>query len=119
LTGKGEPLRSASTCEEPELPNPDEPARQDMGDIATEEFRGSQGHFSLLVAVRVILPAKGHAFAVEIKQAVIADCNPMGIAAQITEHLLGVSKGRLGVCNPILVSKLIEEVCERSRLLEN
>lgn len=50
----------------------------------------------------VVLPPKGDALAIERQQSVIANGNPMRVAAEIAEHLSRPAEGRFGVDHPVL-----------------
>src|SRR3954466_3765092 len=59
-----------------------EAVRQDVGEEATDEFRGRDGH---LLAV---LRAEADAMLVERNESVVRDAHAMSVPAEILEHLL-------------------------------
>jgi len=70
--GRGEQLscesqsgRAVRICQIPELPDADETARQDVLGETADELVGRKRHLPLLVAMSVVLPAEGHALAIE------------------------------------------------------
>ena len=66
----------------------------------------------------VILPAEGHAFAIEIQQAVIADGNPVCVPAQIPKYLSRAAKCRSDIHDPILPKDRTKESREALRVVE-
>jgi hypothetical protein len=94
--------KTVSSCQEAELANADEAVRQHVLDIAPQELFYRERHRSLLVAMRIIFPAKGNAISVKGQQAMIADRDSVGVPAQITKHLSRTAESRFSVNNPIL-----------------
>ena len=86
-----------------------EASGQHVGEKPAEELFGGKSHLSLLVAVGVILPAKGHLLSVEAQQAVIGDRHPMGVAAEVTEHLYWPAESWLGIDDPVLTEEGSQE----------
>jgi hypothetical protein len=69
----------------------------------------------------IVSPAEGDAIVLEGHETVIGDRDPMGVAGQVVENMLGTAEGWLGVDDPILLAELPEEVAEclrRGKLLE-
>jgi hypothetical protein len=64
------------------------------------------------VALLPIAVGKADPSVMDIDNAVVRDCYPMGIAANILQYLLGAGKGALGVDDPILGVELIHEALE-------
>jgi hypothetical protein len=60
----------------------------------------------------VILPAKGDALLVEVRQAMIGDGYAMGVAAEIAQHLHGSTEGGLGIDDPVVAVQAAEELRE-------
>jgi len=69
---------------------------------------GGEGQGALLVAVGVVLPAESNLLAVESQQAVIAERDPVGVAAEVTQDT-GAAHGRFGVDHPILGEERVDE----------
>ena len=87
----------------------DESLRQDVKQKSSDELAGGDGHRSHLVAVGVISPTEGNAFAVEGDESVVGDGDTMSITAEIANDLLGAAEGGLGINNPILTKQCSEE----------
>ena len=85
---------------------------------AAQEFLDRQGHQALLVAVRGVSPAKGDLVALQGDQAVIEDRHAVGVAAEITENVLGTTEGRFAVDHPVLTEKGAKESSESLRFRE-
>jgi hypothetical protein len=71
------------------LPDANETSRQNVLGETAEELACRKSHLPLLVAVSIVLPAEGHALAIEGQQAMITDRNAMRIPSQIAKHLGG------------------------------
>ena len=89
LPREGESGRAMRVGQISKLPDADETSRQNVLGETAEELACRKGHLPLLVAMRVVLPAEGHALAIEGQQAMIADRNAMRIPPQIAKHLEG------------------------------
>lgn len=76
---------------------------------AAQELACGERHDSLLVAVGVVLPSEADALTVEAEQALIADGNTMGIAAEVAQHANGISERRLGIDNPVVLEQRAHE----------
>lgn len=70
------------------------------------------------VAVTIIAPAEGYAGLVGADQATVGDGDPVGIAAEIGEDLLGRAERRLGIDDPVLATKLPDRGREGMGLTE-
>jgi hypothetical protein len=70
-------LGSVPVSKEAEVPDADEARRQYMQEKAAQELIGRKSHLSLLVAVRIILPAELDLLAIEAQQTMIADGDAM------------------------------------------
>ena len=69
---------------------------------APQKLLGGEGHRSLLIAVGIVLPAEGDLIMLEGHKTVVGDGNAMGIAGQITQHMMGTAEGGLGIDDPVL-----------------
>jgi hypothetical protein len=67
------------------VPNAMEAIRQDVEEEAAHELADRDAHDSVLVPapLPILLPAEADVRLVEIKQAIIGDSDPMGVARQI------------------------------------
>ena len=83
------------------MPDPLKPGWQDMQQEAADELLRIHTHHFLARFVAIILPVKADLAIGEADQAIIGNGHPMGIAAEIVEHLPGAAKRRLGVNVPL------------------
>jgi len=65
--------------------------------------------------VRGVSPAKGDFIALQGDQAVIGDRHAVGVAAEITENVLGATEGRFAVDHPVVTEEGAEESSESLR----
>ncbi len=84
------------------MPDAYEPSRKDMQEKAAQELIGGKSHLPFLIAVRVILPAEGHLFAVKAQQTTVADGNAMGVASKVRQDVLWSAEWWLRIDHPIL-----------------
>ena len=101
---------------EAEVPDADEALREHVQQEAANELLGGNGHRALLVAVSIIPPAERDVVAIEGEQSMIGDGDAMGIAAEVTQHLLGTAEGGLCINNPFLPEQRSQESGEALRL---
>ena len=83
------------------MPDADESTWQDVLSKSSQEVGCGKSHDALLIAVRIISPPEGDPVTIKSKQAMIADGNPMRIAAQVAKHLRWSAERRLGINNPV------------------
>ena len=83
------------------MPNPLKAARQHMQQEAAHELLGLQAHHLLARVVAVVLPVKADLIVGEVNQAMVGDGNPMRVAAEILEGVLGAAKRAFGVNYPL------------------
>ena len=65
----------------------------------------SEGHFALLAAMRVVLPAESDPVILEGHEAVIGDGDAMGVAGEITDDMLGSAERWFGIDHPVVVKQ--------------
>ena len=106
---EGHAGRATGVRQKSRLANADEAARQDVLDEAAEKLHRRERHRALLAAMRVVLPVKRHALAVEGEQSVIADRHAMGVAPEVAQHRGRAAEGRLGVDDPVRVEEGVDE----------
>ena len=63
--------------------------------------------------MRVILPAKGDALALEGYEPMVGNSHPLGVAAEIPKHLPWPAESRLGIDHPILSMEAAQKFAER------
>ena len=78
----------------------------------SQEFLRGERHLSLLITVRIILPAEGNLVMLEGHEPVVGDGDPMGVAGEITKHMMGSAEGWLGIDDPVLTEKGSQEGTE-------
>ena len=107
-------LSPLARSEEAEEADANEAGRQHVLQEPPQELFPRQRHQSSLVAVGVVLPAKGDLAIGESDQAVVRDRNPVGVSCQVVENVARPAEGRLGVNDPVL---LMERAYERAKCL--
>ena len=65
------------------MPDSDIAMRQYMKEVPPDELMGTDGHGLLLIPIGVITPAEGDLAFLELEDAVIADSDSVGIAAEV------------------------------------
>jgi len=83
------------------VPHAHEAARQHVQEEPADEFLGIDREQPSPVAAPAIAIGKADAALIESTQALVADGNPVGVAAQIVQHLSGAGPGRLAVDDPL------------------
>ena len=83
--------------EDAEVPNADEALGDDVEEEAADELLGRQRHDFHAVTVAVVFPAKPHDPVLEIDEALVGEGDPVGVAPEVLEYLLGAGEGGLGV----------------------
>lgn len=112
MLGNGQISRPAAIGQKTILANADEAARQDVLGEAPQEFGDAQGHLALFAAMGIVLPAEGDVLAVKRQKPMIADGNPMCVAAEITKHLSWPAESWLGIDYPVLSEYGAQKRCE-------
>jgi hypothetical protein len=96
----------------PEVANADEAGGKHVEEEAAQELLHRQSHQALLVTVPGVSPAEGDLVVLKGEQTVIGDGHAVGVAAEITENLLGTAEGRLTVDHPVPSKERTEEGSE-------
>jgi len=112
LPALGELGRARAVGEEAEVPDADEAVGHDVQEKAADELRRLQLHHLHAIAVGVVFPAEAHPAIVEAEEALVGQRDPMGVAAQVLEHLLGAGEGAFSVHDPVRLAKLAEPLRE-------
>ena len=90
------------------------PARQHVPQETADKLRAGQRHLTPGVLLSsVILVAKAHRVMAKFLDAMVADGYPVGIAADVAHHFLGIAKGRFTVDHPVAGDHCIEKTFER------
>ena len=106
------------------MADPVEAVRQGVQQEAADEFLGVEGHDLLLAAMTIVAPAEGHFGIGDADQAGIGDSDPMGVAAEIGQHLLRPAEGSLGIDDPRDAAQACDPagkgsgVCEPGKIAE-
>ena len=103
---------TAASGEEAERADADKAAGQDVEQEAAQELLGTEGHHSLLITVRIVLPTESKLVMVESHEAVVGDGHAMGVAGEIAEHRMGTAEGWLGVDDPVVTEQGAQEGAE-------
>ncbi len=88
------------------------PVGQRMDQEAADELIGIEGHDLRAAAVAIILPAECDMVVGYTDQAGVGDRNPMGVAPEIGQNLLGPAERRFGVDDPFDPAQVIEMLGE-------
>src|SRR5262249_7067058 len=91
---------------------------QGMQQEAADKLGGQEGQQVLPVAVPIVLPTESHLVGFEFYQALIGDGDAMGVAAEVGEHLLWPTEGRLGIDHPFFTTQGRQEARERAGVIE-
>jgi hypothetical protein len=82
---------------------------------APQEFDSTQSHLVKTMIVTIVPPRKSDLAVLESQKTVIGNSDAMSVAGEVFENLLGTSKGRLGVDDPVFLVKLGKPAFEDSR----
>jgi hypothetical protein len=82
--------------------DPDEALREDVEKEALEEVDCGKGHPPRVVSVSPVLPSKRELVVLDADEAIVGDRDPMRVAREIVDDLLGPGHGRLRVHHPVL-----------------
>jgi hypothetical protein len=100
--GSGQQAGASRVRKKSELPDANEASRQNVERKPAQKLARRQRHLTLFVAVSIVFPAKGNVLTVECQQPVVADGNPVGVAAEILKYLAGSAERGLGIDHPLL-----------------
>ena len=108
-----EDFRSTAIGQESEGTDADKAAGENMEKKTAQELWRAECHLSVLVPVGIILPAEGNLVMLEGQETVVGDGDAMGVAGEITQHMMGTAEGWLGVDDPVLTEQGAQERAER------
>src|SRR4030095_8120542 len=91
------------------VPDTDKTVGQDVKQKAAHELVRRDGHDSRLVADCIVPPTKRDVAAIEGNETVVGDGDTMGVASEVTDHVLGAAEGGLGIDNPVLAKQRPEK----------
>jgi hypothetical protein len=98
---QGERLSAVAVGKQSEVADLDETGRQDVEQETADEFDRIEGHDAAAVAMTGVAPAEAHMSVVEAEESSVGDGNPMRVAGQVLQHMLGSAERRLGVDHPL------------------
>jgi hypothetical protein len=75
----------------------------------SDKFICLERHGLLTVIVGIIPPEKRNIAIPVGEDAVIADCDPVGISAEVLENTFGATEGRFAIDDPLLFIELFPE----------
>jgi hypothetical protein len=85
---------------------------------SSDKFICLQRHGLFTVVVCIISPEERDIAVMDIKDAVIADRDPVSISAEVLKDTLGTIEGRLAIDDPLFMVKMSPEGCEGSEFLK-
>ena len=80
-----------------------EAARQHVQEKPPDKLVGTNRELLFFVVVAAVPVAEPYAAVLDGNDPVVGDCHPVGVTAQILEHLLRPAEGLLGIGDPLLV----------------
>jgi len=98
------------------IPDAHEAVGQDVKKESPDKLPGLKSHDAASVVVAVILPSEGYRAVFQFYQAIIGDGDPVRIAGEVIEHLLGAPKWRFGINDPFGMAALSKGFGEDPRL---
>ena len=84
----------------------------------SDELRSLQSHCFILVSISIITPEKKDLIPLHFDDAMIADCNIVGVSSQILKEHLTAVEGRLRVDDPFPAIKVLKKSREPIRVDE-
>lgn len=98
------------------MPDADKALGQHMQEKAAQELSGSDSHHLLCAAMRIVLPLKSNALAIESAEAVIRDRDTVRVAAEIAEYLHRAAERRFRINHPAPHVQGPEQLCKLFRI---
>ena len=96
---------SPPVSEESEVADTHEAAWQQVEKEAAQELFDRQSHDPLLVAVGGVTPAKSDVSVGESNQPAVGDGDPMGVGAEIAQHMFWPTERPFGVDDPVVTEQ--------------
>jgi hypothetical protein len=118
LSAARESLGPNAVGEEPIVADVHEAGGQDVEKKPADEFDSVEGHGSLAVSVGIVLDAEGHLTLLDRYEPLIGDSDPVSVAGEVFEGLLGTSEGGFCIDDPVGLLKGLEEVLPLTRVWE-
>ena len=109
LASERDESSSARVGEIAEVADANEASGQHMLAEAAQELPCGERHDALLVAMCVVFPSEAYVVTIEAEQALVADGDTVGIAAEIPQHARRLTEGRLGIDYPVVLEEQANE----------
>ena len=103
----GKQVAASSVGEPAEVANAWEALGQDVLGKAAQELLTRKSQSTRLVMMGIVLPAEGHVGRTDREQAMVGNGDPMGIASEIMQDMLGSTKRRASILPIIKVNSLL------------
>src|SRR5215469_13953075 len=114
-SAQGQSAAAIPVGKQAKVANLHESGGQNMEKEAPDELLAIESHGAAVVVVPRVAPAKAHSSVLHADQPSVGDGNPMGVAGQILQHMLGSAERRLGVDHPLLMPEASEQRGEGAR----
>ena len=82
------------------MPDPDKAFGEHMEEEATDKLEGRQLDASVRSGLLIVPGPEGHRLSIEGQESLVGDGHPVGVMAQVAEHVPGATEGRLGIDDP-------------------
>lgn len=104
---------AVAVCEQAVMTNAMETVRQGVHQKAPNELASLERHRFAPTVLAIILPAEGHTTIGQRDQPAVGNGDAMGVAREISEHLLGAGEWTLGKYDPFAPAQRREILLER------
>ncbi len=91
------------------MPDTDEALWQDVKQKPAHKLLRGNSHGPVLVTARIVPPTECNVAFVEGNEPMVGDGDTVGVAAEVTDHLLGAAEGGLGIHDPVLTKQCSQE----------
>ncbi len=99
---EGQQCSSSAIGQETEGTDANKAAWQYVQQKTSQELLRGERHLPFLIPVRIILPAEGNLVMLESHKPVVGDGDTMGVAGEITQHMMRSAEGWPGIDDPVL-----------------
>jgi hypothetical protein len=101
--------------EKAEVADADQALGENVDQESAEELICGDRH-DLLLAVRIVFPAKRDSIILERNQSMVGDGDAVRIASEIVQNMLGTAEGWFGIDHPVLAKELSEKLAKATWL---
>src|SRR5215467_2838531 len=105
LAAKDERQSAIAVGQQTEVADLDEAGRQHVQQETTDELNRIEAHDLDAVFVSGIPPAEPHLSIPQAEQSAIGDGNPVGVACQVLQHVVGTTERWLGIDHPLFAAQ--------------